>query len=100
MNNKPLKGSYMCFLNEELGRAISITQHSIDSQNLTSKKLYSFDWYCMFEYQLAHLHPAEKDALIRVVKVLAELAHETQRYDSRKSNLHQLLLNLGDYNEY
>ena len=96
MKNKPLKGSYMCFLNEELGRAIAITQHSIDAQNLTSKNLYKLDWYRMLDYQLDHLHPAEKDALARIAKVLAELALETQVYDSRKTNLHQLIIALDE----
>ncbi|MDX1351293.1 MAG: hypothetical protein R3279_13640 [Putridiphycobacter sp.] len=94
MQNKPLKGSYMCFLNEELGRAIAMTEHSIDSQYLTSKKLQEFDWYRMFDYQLDHLHPAEKDALARIAKLLAELAFDTQQYDSRKTNLHQIILSL------
>lgn len=98
MNKRPLKGSYMTFLNEELGRAIAITEHSIDSQHLTSKKLQEFDWYCMFDYQLDHLHPAEKDILARVAKLLAELAFETQQYDSRKTNLHQIILSLDEFN--
>ncbi len=84
----------MCFLNEELGRAIAMTEHSIDSQHLTRKKLQGFDWYSMFDYQLDHLHPAEKDALARIAKLLAELTVETQQYDSRKSNLHQIILSL------
>lgn len=86
----------MCFLNEELGRAIAITQHSIDAQNLTSKNLYKLDWYLMFDYQLDHLHPAEKDALARIAKIFAELALEIQVYDSRKTNLHQLILSLDE----
>ena len=98
MKNKRLKGSYMCFLNEELGRAIAMTQHSIDSQHLTRKKLQGFDWYSMFDYQLDHLHPAEKDALARIAKLLAELAFETQQYDSRKTSLHQIILSLDEIN--
>ena len=98
MNKKPLKGSYMTFLNEELGQAIAMTEHSIDSQHLTSKKLQEFDWYRMFDYQLDHLHPVEKDILARVAKLLAELAFETQQYDSRKTNLNQIILALDEFN--
>ncbi len=97
MKNKPLKGSYMTFLNEELGRAIAMTEHSIDAQNLVGKKLQEFDWYRMFDYQLEHLHPAEKEALARIAKLLAELAIESQQYDSRKSNLHQIILSLDEF---
>lgn len=75
-------------LNEEVGRAIAMTEHSIDSQHLKSKKLQEFDWYRMFDYQLEHLHPAEKDAQAIVAKLLADLAFETQQYDSRKTGLH------------
>ena len=96
MKKKPLKGSYMTFLNEELGRALAMTERSIDYQHLTDKKLKEFDWNRMLDYQLDHLHPGEKEALARIAKLLADLAFENQQYDSRKTNLHQIIFALGE----
>ena len=97
MKNKPLKASYMSFLHEELGRAIVMTEKSIYTERLTRVHLRDFDWHQMFDYHLNHLHQAEKDALVRVAGLLAELAYETQKYDSRKTNLHQIILALDGY---